>query len=113
MNIGVHCSLILSSYKGAEPLFISGVTEGPQEIIVLEAGESTIKNKGQKHLIVIGQRLHASLVYLLRRHYSRDPKGYQWDFGIGALEMEDVKQLSTLLQLAENPSVFGLLRVEQ
>lgn len=107
------CSLKLSSSKGAEAPCIFGVTEGSQEIIVLVTEESLIRNKGQKLPIMIGQRLHASLVYLLRSHYFRDPKGHQWDFGIAALEMEDIKQLSTLLLLSEDPSAVRLLRVEQ
>ncbi|GAB0210226.1 hypothetical protein GRJ2_003488400 [Grus japonensis] len=49
----------------------------------------------------------------LMRLYFKDPKGYQWAFGIAALEMEEIKQLFTLPGLLEDPSVVGLLRVEE
>ncbi|KAK4822553.1 hypothetical protein QYF61_015822 [Mycteria americana] len=49
----------------------------------------------------------------LRRGYFKDPKGYQWAFGIAALETEEIKWLSTLPSLLEDPSVVGLLRVEE
>lgn len=48
-----------------------------------------------------------------RRGYFRVPRGHRWGFGIAVLEMEDIKQLSTLLGLPQNPSVGGLLRVEE
>ncbi|PKU36377.1 glycine dehydrogenase mitochondrial [Limosa lapponica baueri] len=48
-----------------------------------------------------------------RRGYFKDPKGYRWAFGIAALEVEEVKQLSTLPGLSEDPSVVGLLRVKE
>ncbi|KAK4824753.1 hypothetical protein QYF61_018225 [Mycteria americana] len=44
---------------------------------------------------------------------SRTQKGYRWAFGIAALETEEIKQLSTLPGLTEDPSVVGLLRVEE
>ncbi|GAB0205676.1 hypothetical protein GRJ2_003033200 [Grus japonensis] len=43
----------------------------------------------------------------------RDPKGYQWAFGIAALEAEEIEPLSSLPGLSEEPSVVGLLRVEE
>ena len=49
----------------------------------------------------------------LRRGYFKDPKEYRWASGIAALEMKDFEQLSTLAGLSEDPSVVGLLRVEQ
>ncbi|KAK4818811.1 hypothetical protein QYF61_019740 [Mycteria americana] len=49
----------------------------------------------------------------LRRGYFKDPKGYWWAFGIAALEMEEIKQLSTLPGLSEDPSTVGLLRAEE
>ncbi|XP_057271735.1 uncharacterized protein LOC130602657 [Pezoporus wallicus] len=48
-----------------------------------------------------------------RRGYFKDPKGYQWAFGIAALETEEIEQLSTLPGLSEDPSVVGLLKVEE
>ncbi|GAB0208093.1 hypothetical protein GRJ2_003275000 [Grus japonensis] len=49
----------------------------------------------------------------LRRGYFKDPKGYRWAFGIAALEMEEIELLSSLPGLSEDPSVVGLLRVEE
>jgi len=48
----------------------------------------------------------------LGRGYFKDPKGYKWAFGIAALETEDIKQVSTLPSLSEDPSIMVLLRVE-
>ncbi|KAK4832852.1 LOW QUALITY PROTEIN: hypothetical protein QYF61_025872 [Mycteria americana] len=45
--------------------------------------------------------------------YFKDPKGYRWAFDVAALEMEEIKQLSTLPSLSEDPSVVGLLRVKE
>ncbi|KAJ7414781.1 hypothetical protein BTVI_40228 [Pitangus sulphuratus] len=42
-----------------------------------------------------------------------DRKGHPWAFGIAAVETERIKQLSTLPGLSENPSVVGLLKVEE
>ncbi|GAB0208806.1 hypothetical protein GRJ2_003346300 [Grus japonensis] len=49
----------------------------------------------------------------LRKGYFKDPKGYRWAFGIAALETEEIEPLSTLPGLSEDPSVVGLLRVEE
>ena len=46
----------------------------------------------------------------LGRGYFKDPKGYKWAFGISALETEEIKQLSTLPGLSEDPFVLGLLK---
>ncbi|GAB0209418.1 hypothetical protein GRJ2_003407500 [Grus japonensis] len=43
----------------------------------------------------------------------RNPKGYRWAFGIAALEAEEIEPLSSLPGLSEDPSVVGLLRVEE
>ncbi|GAB0203362.1 hypothetical protein GRJ2_002801800 [Grus japonensis] len=40
-------------------------------------------------------------------------KGFRWAFGIAALETEEIKHLSTLPSLLEDPSIVGLLRVEE
>ncbi|GAB0203616.1 hypothetical protein GRJ2_002827200 [Grus japonensis] len=45
--------------------------------------------------------------------YFKDPKGYRWAFGIAALEAEEIEPLSSLPGLLEEPSVVGLLRVEE
>ncbi|GAB0197136.1 hypothetical protein GRJ2_002178900 [Grus japonensis] len=49
----------------------------------------------------------------LWRGYFKDPKGYPWAFGTAALETEGTEQLSTWPSLSEDPSVVGLLRVEE
>ncbi|GAB0203336.1 hypothetical protein GRJ2_002799200 [Grus japonensis] len=53
------------------------------------------------------------LLDYLQRAYFKDPKRYRWAFGISALETEETEQLSTLPGLLEDPSVVGLLRVEE
>jgi len=45
--------------------------------------------------------------------YFKDPKGYQWAFGIAAVDREGVKQLSVLPGLSEDPSVVGLLQMKK
>ncbi|GAB0182995.1 hypothetical protein GRJ2_000764800 [Grus japonensis] len=103
-----------SSHEGEEPICISGVTGGSQQLTVLEAKVSLTGNDWEKHLIVTG--LEDSCIIgtdCLRRRYFKDPKGYQWAFGIAALEMEETEQLSTLPGLSEDPSVVGLLRAEE
>ncbi|GAB0207572.1 hypothetical protein GRJ2_003222900 [Grus japonensis] len=69
-----------SSSEGVEPISISGVTGGSQQLTLLEA---------------------------------ETPKGYRWAFDIAALETDEIKLLSTLSGLLEDPSVVGLLRVEE
>ncbi|KAK4810593.1 hypothetical protein QYF61_007330 [Mycteria americana] len=103
-----------SSYTGAEPICISGVTEGSQQLTALEAKVSLTGNEWQKPPIVTGPEAPCILgIDYLRRGYFKDPKGYRWAFGIAALETEEIKQLSTLPGLSEDPSVLGLLRVEE
>ena len=103
-----------SSYKGAEPICISGVTGGSQQLTVLEAEVSLTGNEWQKHPIVTCPEAPCILgIDYLRRGYFKDPKGYRWAFGIAALETEAIEQLSTLPGLSEDPSVVGLLRVEE
>ena len=68
----------------------------------------------QKNPIVTGPEAPCILgTDYLRRGYFRDPKGYRWAFGIAAVETEEIKQLSILPGLSEDPSVVGLLRVEE
>ncbi|KAK4810764.1 hypothetical protein QYF61_007738 [Mycteria americana] len=103
-----------SSYIGAEPICICGVTGGSQQLTVLEAEVSLTGNEWQKHPIVTGPEAPCILgIDYLRRGYFKDPKGYRWAFGIAALETEEIKQLSALPGLSEDPSVVGLLRVEE
>ncbi|GAB0179632.1 hypothetical protein GRJ2_000428500 [Grus japonensis] len=87
---------------------------GSQQFPVLEATGSLTRNEWQKHPIVTGPEAPCILgIDYLRRGCFKDPKGYWWAFGIAALEMEEIKQLSSLPDLLENPSVMGLFRVEE
>jgi len=68
----------------------------------------------QKHPIVTGPEAPCILgIDCLRIGYFKDPKWYRWAFGIAAVETEEIKQLSILPGLLEDPSVVGLLRVEE
>ncbi|KAK4811370.1 hypothetical protein QYF61_027599 [Mycteria americana] len=103
-----------SDYKGAESICISEVTGGSQELSVLEAEVSLTGNEWQKHPIVPGPETLCILgIDYLRRGYFKDPKGYWCAFDIAALSTEKIKQLSSLPGLSEDPSVVGLLRVEE
>ncbi|KAK4819790.1 hypothetical protein QYF61_011390, partial [Mycteria americana] len=103
-----------SSYIGAEPIRISGVTGGSQQLTVVKAEVSLTGNEWQKHPIVTGPEAPCILgIDYLRRGYFKDPKGYRWAFGIAALETEEIKQLSTLPGLSEDPSVVRLLKVKE
>ncbi|PKU29468.1 hypothetical protein llap_20228 [Limosa lapponica baueri] len=114
VDMGAQYTLIPSSYRGAECIYISGVTGGSQELTVLEAEVSLTGNEWQKHPIVTGPDAPCILgIDYLRRRYFKDPKGYRWAFGMAALEAEEVKQLSALPGLSEDPSDVGLLRVEE
>ncbi|GAB0208427.1 hypothetical protein GRJ2_003308400 [Grus japonensis] len=98
-----------SNYKGAELICISGVTGGSQQLTVLEAEVSLTGNEwqtGPEAPCILG-------IDYLRRGYFKDPKGYRWAFGIAALETEEIELLSSLPGLSEDPSVVGLLRVEE
>ena len=63
------------------------MTGGSQELTVLEA-EISLTGKGwQKHPIVTGPGDPCILgIDYLRRGYFKDPKGYQWAFGIAAVD---------------------------
>ncbi|GAB0208532.1 hypothetical protein GRJ2_003318900 [Grus japonensis] len=102
------------SYEGVEPISLSGVTEGSQQLTLLEAEVSLTGNDWEKHPIVTGPEALCILgIDYLRKGYFKDPKGYRWAFGIAALEREEIEPLSTLPGLSEDPSVVGLLRVEE
>ena len=114
VDTGAQCTLMPSSCQGVEPISISGVTGGSQELTVLEAEISLTGRKWQKHPIVTGPEAPCILgIDYLRRGYFKDPKGYRWAFGIAALETDEIKQLSILPSLSEDPSVVGLLKVEE
>ncbi|GAB0209282.1 hypothetical protein GRJ2_003393900 [Grus japonensis] len=103
-----------SNYEGVEPISISGVTGGSQQLTLLEAEVSLTGNEWQKHPIVTGPEAPCILgIDYLRRGYFKDPKAYWWAFGIAALEAEEIEPLSSLPGLSEDPSVVGLLRVEE
>jgi len=81
---------------------------------VLEAEVSLTGQEWQKHPIVTGPEAPCILgIEYLKRGYFKDLKGYWWAFGIAALETEEIKQLSILPGLSENPSVVRLLRAEE
>lgn len=42
----------------------------------------------------------------------QDLKGYQWAFGVAAVNAEKIKQLSTLPGLSKDPFIVGLLQVQ-
>jgi len=103
-----------SDFKGSESICISGVTGGSQERSVLEAKVGLTGQEWQKHPIVTGPEAPCILgIDCLRRGYFKDSKGRRWAFGIAALETEEIKQQSILSGLSEDPSVVGLLRVEE
>ena len=65
------------------------------------------------HPIVTGPEAPCILgIDYLRKGYFKDPKGYQWAFGVTTVNTEKIKQLSTLPGLSEGPSVVGLLQIE-
>lgn len=51
---GTQCTLMSSSYQGAKPISVSGVTEGSQQLTLLEAEVSLMGNEWQMHPIVTG-----------------------------------------------------------
>ncbi|GAB0190167.1 hypothetical protein GRJ2_001482000 [Grus japonensis] len=100
--------------KGWNLISISGVTGGSQQLTLLEAEVSLTGNEWQKHPIVTGPEAPCILgIDYLWKGYFKDPKGYWWAFGIAALEAEEIEPLSSLPGLSEDPSVVGLLRVEE
>ncbi|GAB0197914.1 hypothetical protein GRJ2_002256800 [Grus japonensis] len=114
VDTDAQCTLMPSSYEGVEPISISGVTGGSQQLTLLEAEVSLTGNEREKHPIVTGPEAPCILgIDYLQRRYIEDPKGYRWPFGIAALEVEEIETLSSLPSLSEDPSVVGLLRVEE
>ncbi|RMC01093.1 hypothetical protein DUI87_22359 [Hirundo rustica rustica] len=103
-----------SRYVGSESISISGVTGGSQQLTVLAAEVSLTGNGWQKHPIVTGPEAPCILgIDYLKNGYFKDPKGYHWAFGIGAVETEDIRQLNTLPGLSDDSCAAGLLRVEE
>ncbi|GAB0207422.1 hypothetical protein GRJ2_003207800 [Grus japonensis] len=102
------------SYSPPVQTRISAVRKGSQQLTLLEAEVSLTGNEWQKHPIVTGPEAPCILgIDYLRRGYFKDPKGYRWAFGIATLEAEEIEPLSSLPGLSEDPSVVGLLRVEE
>ncbi|GAB0209962.1 hypothetical protein GRJ2_003462400 [Grus japonensis] len=102
------------SYEGVEPISISGVTGGSQQLTLLEAEVSLTGNEWEKHPIVTGPEVpHILGIDYLRRGYFKDPKGYRWAFGTAVLEAEETEPLSSLPGLLEDPSVVRLLKVKE
>lgn len=78
-----QCTVVIPSI----PVCISGVTEGSQQLTVLEVEVSLTRNEWQKHPIVTGLEDPRILGKdCLRREYFNDPQRYQWAFGVAALE---------------------------
>ncbi|PKU31251.1 hypothetical protein llap_18444 [Limosa lapponica baueri] len=103
-----------SSHRGEESVTIAGVTGGSQDLPVLEAEVSLNGKKWEKFPIVTGPDAPCILgIDYLRKGYFKDPRGYRWAFGVAAVETEKVVQPSTLPGLSEDPSIVGLLRVEE
>ncbi len=104
MDTGAQCTLMPSNHEGTESVHISGVTGGSQELIVLEAKISLTGKDRQKHPVVTGPGTPCILdIDYLRRGHFKDPKGYPLAFGIAAVDT-DIKQLSVLPGLSEDPS---------
>ncbi|GAB0207437.1 hypothetical protein GRJ2_003209300 [Grus japonensis] len=102
------------SYSPPVQTRISAVRRGSQQLTLLEAEVSLTGNEWEKHPIVTGPEAPCILgIDYLRKGYFKDPKGYRWAFGIAALEVEEIEPLSSLPGLLEDPSVVGLLRVEE
>ncbi|XP_071661606.1 uncharacterized protein [Patagioenas fasciata] len=105
--------IMIRENKGTQSINIVGVTGGSQELTVVEAEVSLTGKNWQKHPIVTGPDAPCILgIDYLRRGYFKDPKGYRWAFGIAAVDTEKIEQLSDLPGLSDDPSVVGLLRVD-
>ena len=90
------------------------MTGGYQQLTTWEAEATLTGKQWQKHPIVTGPEALCILgIDYLGRGYFKDPKGYWWAFGRAALAIEDIKQLSTVPGLLEDPPVVGLVRAEQ
>ncbi|RMB91858.1 hypothetical protein DUI87_31786 [Hirundo rustica rustica] len=114
VDTGSQCTLIPLEYVGTEPISITRVMGGSQELTLLEAKVSLTGKEWQKHPIVTGAGApHILGIDFLRNGYYKDSKGLRWAFGITAVEAEGIKKLNSLPGLLENPSEVGLLKVEE
>ena len=74
----------------------------------LEVEISLLGKDWQKGPVVTGPGAPCLLgIDYLRRGYFKDSKGYQWDFGVAAVDTEGVKQLSVLPGLSADPLLWG------
>ncbi|KAJ7415834.1 hypothetical protein WISP_75828 [Willisornis vidua] len=113
VDTGAQCTLMPSEYESTETVSISGVTAGSQDLSVVEVDMSLTGDQWEKHSIVAGPEAPCILgMDHLKRGHFKDPKGYQWAFGVATVIEEKSKQLSTLPGLSEDPSAVGLLRVK-
>lgn len=69
-------------------------------------------NEWQKHPVVTGPEASCifGINYLQGVYFKDKSKGYQRAFDLAALQTEEIKQLPTLPDLLEDPSVVGLLK---
>ncbi|GAB0204671.1 hypothetical protein GRJ2_002932700 [Grus japonensis] len=112
VDTSAQCTLMPLSHDKAEPICISGVTGGSQQLTVMESEVSLTGNDWQKHPIVTGPEAPCMRgIDCLWRGYFKDIKGITMDFW--TLETEEIKQLSILPSLSEHPCVVRLLTVEE
>ncbi|GAB0210034.1 hypothetical protein GRJ2_003469200 [Grus japonensis] len=113
-DLGVACTNGMAFSTNTAAVIDTQKYRGSQQLTLLEAEVSLTGNDWEKHPIVTGPEAPCILgIDYLRKGYFKDPKGYRWAFGIAALEMEEIEPLSSLPGLSEDPSVVGLLRVEE
>ncbi|KAF4803722.1 hypothetical protein TURU_013854 [Turdus rufiventris] len=94
-----------------DPVLFSVVIHYPR---CIENGSHSKASVESPSLEVFRKRLDVALsamVYLIRRGYCKDPKGYQWAFGVATVNTEKIKQLSTLVDLSEDPFIVEVLPI--
>ncbi|TRZ06671.1 hypothetical protein HGM15179_020437 [Zosterops borbonicus] len=104
------------SSGGAEPVSITEVTGGSQQLTLLEAEVSLAGKECKKHPIVTCPEASCIPgIDYFRSGYFKGPKGPRKANLVfhTAVETEGIRQLSTLPDLSEDPSAVGLLRVEE
>ncbi|GAB0206302.1 hypothetical protein GRJ2_003095800 [Grus japonensis] len=76
VDTGAQCTLMPSSHEKVEPICISGVTRGSQQLTLLEAEVSLTGNDWEKHPIVTGPEALCILgIDYLWKGYFKDKKG--------------------------------------
>lgn len=87
VDMGAQCTLMPLGSKGVEPIWISGVTRGSQQLPVLKAVVSLTGDKWQKHPIVIGLEAPCILgINYFRTGYFKNPK--RWAFVVAAMDAD-------------------------